>query len=184
MTLCPPVSTDPYACALLTYRGNVIAIDLIGAGIPVITSLLFLGVLYRRRGPPTFRRIAIYTILTLALGLAAAGEFTLWSYLYGGISVSGSVLEFTVLLPIGIAEYMILDRMGRVQGYPFQSYIIGTFGMFMSDVFRTLGGFDVTPQIYGAGEFIDGVFVGGIILMFFYVTTAFIYLRVYRRTRG
>ena len=103
MWACIPVKADPFACALFTYNGNVVAIDLVGAGIPLALSLVFAVRLLVRGGFHVRpRRLAIFTALTVGLGLAAAGEYTVWDSLYGGLAINTRLILYTVILPVGL----------------------------------------------------------------------------------
>ena len=112
------------------------------------------------------RRLAIFTALTVGLGLAAAGEYTVWDSLYGGLSINTRLILYTVILPVGLAGYLLLDRASKPKLSVLQFYIVGTVGTVLSDLFRTFSGaLNVSPQIIGAGGPLDGVFLDGLLVI-------------------
>lgn len=182
MSSCMPVKSDPFACAMFTHNGNVVAIDLFGAGIPLALSMLFTANLLARSVFRVWRyRLAIYAALTIGLGLAAAGEYIVWDSLYGGISVNTRLLMYTVLLPAGALGFLALDRAARPKLSVLQTYVVGTVGTALSDLFRTFSGtLNVSPQIIGAAGPVDGVFLDGLLLILGYMGCAATYVSVLR----
>ena len=183
MWACVPVKADPFACALFTYNGNVVAIDLVGAGIPLALSPVFAVRLLAGGGfhvQP--RRLAIFTALTVGLGLAAAGEYTVWDSLYGGLSINTRLILYTVILPVGLAGYLLLDRASKPKLSVLQFYVVGTVGTVLSDLFRTFSGaLNVSPQIIGAGGPLDGVFLDGLLVILGYLLGVSLYMMFLRR---
>ena len=183
---CVPVKSDPFACALFTYNGNLVAIDLVGAGIPLLLCLAF-SVYLMAKGhfQASPRRLAIYAALTVGLGLAAAGEYTVWDSIYGGLSVNTRLLLYTVVFPIGVLSFLLLDRARKPKLSIFQIYVVGTLGTVLSDLFRTFSGaLNVSPQIIGAAGPLDGVFLDGLLLILGYMATAVVYVRWVRLNLG
>jgi hypothetical protein len=63
-------------------------------------------------------------------------------------------------------------------------YVLGTAGIVLSDLFRTVSGtLTVSPQIIGESENYDRVFVGGIFMLIAYVMAAFFYFRFWKPLR-
>jgi len=175
--LCIPVASDSLACALFTYNGNVVAIDLLGAGIPLLFCLLssaYLLINGRFRLKP--RRFATLAALTASFGLVVAGEYALWDSIYGGLGVNTRLLIFTVLIPAGVLAFLLLDR-ARVPNLSIlQIYIVGTVGTTLSDFFRIFSGaLNISPVIIGANRLSDGVFLDGLLLILTYLFTAVLY---------
>jgi hypothetical protein len=183
MWACTPVKADPFACALFTYNGNVVAIDLVGAGIPLALSLVFAVRLLIGGGFHVRpRRLAIFTALTVGLGLAAAGEYTVWDSLYGGLAINTRLILYTVILPVGLVGYFLLDRASKPKLSMLQFYIVGTVGTVLSDLFRTFSGaLNVSPQIIGAGGPLDGVFLDGLLVILGYLLGDALYTMFLRR---
>lgn len=182
MPLCSPVKSDPLACILFTYRGNIVAIDLVGAGIPLALSLAFIAIIFVRSGKRVRAyRAAVYTALAIVLGAVAAGEYVLWDFLYGGLSINTRLLLYTVLIPVGIAEFLLLDRARRPKLSLLQTYVVGTVGTTLSDLFRTFSGtLNVSPQIIGAAGLQDGIFLDGLLLILGYLAGAVLYVSIIR----
>ena len=185
MSFCVPVSSDPAACALFSYRGDVVAIDLVGAGIPLALSLVFVFVLFLRGGRRiNVHRIAIYFMMTVILGAAVAAEYLVWDHFYGGLSAPTQLVLFTVIVPVGIALFLLLDRMIPRKLSILQTYVVGTVGMALSDLFRTFSGLvNASPQIIGADGLQDGVFLDGLLLVLGYVFGAYLYVSIKRYLR-
>ena len=182
MWACIPVKADPFACALFTYNGNVVAVDLVGAGIPLALSLVFAARLLIGGGfHVRARRLAIFTALTVGLGLAAAGEYVVWDSLYGGLAINTRLILYTVILPVGLAGYFLLDRASKPKLSMLQFYVVGTVGTVLSDLFRTFSGaLNVSPQIIGAGGPLDGVFLDGLLVILGYLLGMSLYMMFLR----
>lgn len=119
----------------------------------------------------------IYTALTVGLGLAAAGEYTAWDSVYGGLSINTRVILYSLILPVGALAFLLLDRARRPRLAVLQTYMVGTIGTILSDLFRTFSGaLNVSPQIIGAAGPIDGVFLNGMFMVMSYLATAVIYI--------
>lgn len=186
MPICVPVKSDLFACALFVYGGNTVAIDLVGAGIPLALCVVFsVHLMAKDRLRISPRRLAIYTLLTVGLGLGGAGEYTLWDTVYGGLAVNTQLLLYTLLLPVGAIGFLLLDRTRLPNLSILQIYVVGTVGTVLSDLFRTFSGaLNVSPQIIGASGPLDGVFLDGVFLILYYVATAAAYGLVLRIRRG
>jgi len=182
MSICVPVKSDPFACVLFMYNGNVIALDLIGAGVPLAACLILAVYLLLKTG---FRarpkRLVVYTVLAVGLGLAAAGEYILWDQVYGGLGISTSLILYSLIIPVGAIAFLILDRERKPTLSIPQMYIVGTTGTVLSDLFRRFSDIvNVSPQIIGAARFLDGVFVDGFFLIVGYLFAAAIYENYFR----
>jgi hypothetical protein len=162
-----------------------VAIDLVGAGIPLALSLVFVLVLFLRSGRRiNVHRIATYFMMTVILGAAVAAEYLVWDHFNGGLSAPTQLVLFTVIIPVGIALFLLLDRMIPRKLSLLQTYVVGTVGMALSDLFRTFSGLvNASPQIIGANGLEDGVFLDGLLLVLGYVFGAALYVSIKRYLR-
>lgn len=178
LTFCGPISVDWAACYLFSYHGYTVAIDLIGAGIPLVLSVLFVFVLFRRRRQFDSRRLGYYAAFTAVFGALSAGEYLVWDYLFGGISVQTQLFIFSVIYPAGVVQFLLFDRKAKESFSALKSYPIATVSAVLSDLFRTFSGqLNVSPQIIGGNGPYDGVFLGGLYMTIAYLGTAAVYLR-------
>jgi hypothetical protein len=166
---------------LFIYHGNVVAIDLVGAGGPLVVSAIFAVLLFRRaRWGSNPRRVTQHLVFSVSLGVVAALEFALWGMLYGGISVLGQFFIFSVIFPAGALQFLLFDRGRKERVSPLKPYMVGTLGLVLSDLFRTFSGsLNVSPQIIGAGGPLDGVFLGGLFMVIPYLFAAVFYFRIW-----
>jgi hypothetical protein len=181
---CQPVPQDAYACALFTYQGNIVAIDLVGAAAPLLASVMLVSISFLR-GSRTLRlgRITTYFVLMVTLGAATAGEFMGFDAIFGGISVDTRLLIYTVLVPFGIAQFVLLDRSLKPNLSIPQCYSVGVLGLILSDIFRTFSGtLNVSPLIIGGSGPYDAVFLGPLFMVIGYLFGATGYV-VYRRRK-
>ena len=123
------------------------------------------------------RRLTIYAILTIGLGLASAGEYTLWDSLDGGLSIDTRLILYTVLLPVGAIGFLLLDSARKPRLSILQFYIVGAVGAVLTDLFRIFSGaLNVSPEIIGAAGPQDGVFLDGFLLILGYIVCATAYV--------
>ncbi len=157
----------------------MVGIDLIGVGIPLLVSVAFLLVLLRRKaGGFAPRRLFSYAAFVVVVGALAAAEFGVWDYLFGGISVQTQFFLFTLIYPAGIVQFLLFDRSSKQLVSALKSYPIGTFSVTLSDLFRTFSGsLNVSPQIIGANQVQDGVFLSGLYMTITYLASAWVYFR-------
>jgi hypothetical protein len=183
LLFCEGIPQDVFGCYLFSYRGNVVAIDVVGAGIPLAMSLIFLIRLgIRSGGHFSLRRMGLNASLIVALAAATAGEFTLWSALFGGISINTRVLLYTVILPIGFLQFWLLDRRHNSRVSISPTYIVGVLGLTLSDLLRTFtGAIDVSPQIIGGGGPSDAIFLGPLFVIMGYLFADALYVIIRRR---
>lgn len=119
------------------------------------------------------RRLLCYILLTVGIGLVAWVDYLIYDSLYGGLAVSISLILLTTIVPASVFQFLFDKRnMRKIRNvaYPMaRSYSVGTFGMILSDLLRTFSGaVNVSPQIIGANQWEDGVFLDGIILAISY----------------
>lgn len=161
----------------------MVAIDLVGAGIPLIVTLLF-GILLFKRGKwrASPKRAALQSVFVVVLALIAAIEFTIWGLIYGGISIQTQLFLFTVIYPAGAIQFILFDRGSKEAISPMKPYMVGTMGIVLSDLFRTFSGFlSVSPQIFGGSGPLDGVFLCGLFMSATYLLAALVYYRLWSR---
>jgi len=177
LPLCLLLRNNPLRCVLFTYNGNLVAIDLVGAVIPLIVSILIVALLLNHsRGRFRIGRAAKYAVLAAALGGLGASEYTIWGRIFGTLSVDALFFELSLILPAGVLQFWYLDRSRRIEAPVLKSYVVGTLGLLVSDLIRTFSGaLDVSPQIIGAREFLDAIFLAGPLLMLFYAMSALAY---------
>jgi hypothetical protein len=185
VTLCAPVKSDSLACQLFSYRGNTVAIDLLGAVVPIILSVLIIFILmFNGKKRISLRRVVGYLLLTFFIGFTAAVFYQVFE---GGLAVSAALPIMGVIFPAAILQSVLLERRNlrainlsniRNMTSPIlrslgKSYVVGTFGIVLSDLVRIFGldnvivALNVSPMIIGAYQYEDGVFVDGLWMMFF-----------------
>jgi len=181
--LCQGIPQDLFGCYLFSYRGNVVAIDIVGAGIPLALSLFFLirlGIHSGGRISP--RRIGFGASLVVVLAAATAAEYTIWDALFGGISINTGVLLYTVILPIGFLHFWLLDRKSGSRPPISPAYIVGALGLTLSDLLRTFtGALNVSPLIMGGGGPWDAIFLGPLLVVIGYLFADALHVVINRR---
>lgn len=183
MLLCEGIPQDIFGCYLFSYRGNVVAFDIVGAGLPLALSTILLVRMWNRSGGDISpRRIYLGSSLIIALAVATAAEFTLWSALFGGISIDTRLLLYTVILPIGFLQFWLLDRRRNSQPSISPAYVVGALGLMLSDLLRTFSGeLNVSPQIIGGAGPSDAIFLGPFFVILGYFFADALYVMVRRR---
>src|SRR2546426_8559787 len=85
---------------------------------------------------------------------------------------------FTLIYRAGIVQFLLFDRSSRQLVSALKPYPIGTFSVTLSDIFRTFSGsLNVSPQILGANQVYDGVFLSGLYMTLAYLSTALVYFK-------
>ena len=152
------------------------ALDLVGAVVPLLLSALVIVFLFLRSGRKvSLRRTTSYSVLIILLGTVIAAEFTAPDFFLGGVEVSA----WSLYISLFIAASVQLWRLDHRPGFEalLRSYVIGTFALILSNLFRTFAGVvNASPQVIGAGGAMDAVFLAGPYLALFYMmaTMAFV----------
>jgi hypothetical protein len=183
LDLCTPLKVDVFACQLFAYRGNVVALDIVGAGLPIIVSIILLLRMGLQTGRSTsWRRVMGFILLTTILGLATAFEYATWDSIFGGIAINTRLLLYTVILPIGVIEFWTFNRFSLPRLSISRAYVIGTFGLAMSDLIRIFSGAaNFSPQIIGGAGPLDVIFSGPLFVIVGYLSAAVLYSAVQER---
>ncbi len=165
MPLCVTIPQDALGCYLFSWQGNVVAIDMLGAGIPILLSLLIiLYLMLRGRGRVSFRRTAISLLFVLVIGAVVAFPYILAWEFYHTLGLSKWV-NIPLVFTLAIIQVVIIDKPKEVM-LPLTTYVYWTFGAILSDLIRILSGtLDVTPLIIGASGIEDLIFDMGFIMM-------------------
>lgn len=165
---------------LFPYNGGLVAIGLIGGVVPLLASAL---VVAARTGPrsgdekeaPFKSRVFWLAVALIALFLTAF--FTAAHALYGGLGLP-KLWAFWLVFAGAIAgvDYWWLrgKRLGVLEGTA-ECYVMGTLGVFASDLIRTLTGLASAPgkaAVWGGGGFLDILFWFGL-----YVALSFVSFR-------
>lgn len=176
-----PAGQGP-ARALFPYGGETVGIALTGGALPVAISLLLVAVLRRRplreasAGP--FRSRPYWLSVGL-IALLATVMFSLSHELYGGLTLQESWAFWSVIVgaAAGVGYWWLRGRSLPVGYGCAECYVMGTLGMFASDIVRTLSGLAIVPgavAVWGGGGFHDLVFWFGI-----YASLAFLGVRLF-----
>lgn len=174
-----PTGTGP-AFALFPYHGELVAIGAIGGVFPLLLCAMMVSALttFQRMGrrPAPFAGPE-YWLAVLLLGLMITGLFAASHAVYGGLGLT-KVWAFWLIFAGGVAgvDYWWLrgSELSVGEGAA-ECYVLGTLGVFASDVIRTLSGMASAPgsaAVWGGGGFLDILFWFGI-----YMTLAFVCLR-------
>jgi hypothetical protein len=184
--VCQGIIGDNYTCVLTSFNGKIIGIDVVGAVIPIVISLLLLLTFAIYSRPIDWIRTAIWGLFTTVLGVITALEFMEWDYIYGGLLINTTVIFYT-FVPIGIAAYLVLDR-GSGHKTVFRAaipiYIMGVFGNTLADVIRISSNSTSNPiQIIGGAGIRDGIFSGWVMVLLGYYVGVLLYTVVLRYVR-
>jgi hypothetical protein len=159
---------------LFQYHKQTIEVNLVGGVIPLVVSLgLAVFLIFRRRKVIPVLNYSISVGLVYSLAWAASDVVT------HQISAPGFVFIGVDVLFVGIwlrAYHSEINRDTIGSSY-LQVYAIGTFGIFLSDVIRTISSFasvpylglDVTLLIIGGAGPSDAVFVAGIYFLLIFL---------------
>jgi hypothetical protein len=166
------------AYSLFPYDDEVVGISLWGGIIPILASLLILETgTWDKRDPRPFRSWR-YWLVVLATALVATIVFSVSHELIGGLELSkpAAIVAIEVGAATGIGYWWFRgQRLPLVQGIA-ECYVMGTLGIFGSDVIRTLSLLATTPgaaTVWGGGGLHDLVLWFGL-----YVSISFTCVRV------
>lgn len=162
---------------LFQHGNTIVEINLVGALLPLVFSLLII-VFYRRRFHGL--RAAAFSVIGFLL-ITAVGSIE--SLVYGTISTPGWVFILYWLLMIFLYSRLrvVRDEVLLVAG---ELYVVGTLSVLFDDLVRTLLGFmnvpfiglTITPNIWGAGGPFDGIFMTGVYQALLYMMIASVML--------
>jgi hypothetical protein len=158
---------------LFPYREELVAVGLVGGVLPLLISALMVAVLTTapRRGdlPSPFRSRA-YWLAAVLISLFITLFFSASNVLYGGLGLP-RLWAFWLVLAGGAAgaDYWWLRgrRLPAFDGAA-ECYVLGTLGVFGSDVIRTLTGLASAPgeaAVWGGGGLLDILFWFGLYLV-------------------
>lgn len=171
-----PIGSGP-AFALFPYHGELVAIGAIGGVFPLLLCAMMVSAL------TTFERVErrvapftgpMYWLAVLLLGLMITALFGLSHEVYGGLGLT-KLWAFWLIFAGGVAgvDYWWLRGSDLTLGEgAAECYVLGTLGVFGSDVIRTLSGMAGAPgsaAIWGGGGFLDILFWFGIYMALAYV---------------
>jgi hypothetical protein len=180
LPFCVAIPQDALGCYLFSWQGNVVAIDMLGAGIPILASLfIILYLMLRGRGKASSRRIIVSLLFVLVIGAVVALPYILAWEFYHSLGLSKWV-NIPLVFALAIIQVAIVDKPKEVM-FPLTTYVYWTFGAILSDLIRILSGtLNVTPLIIGASGIDDLIFDMGFIMMLACVFFSVFY--VYRTT--
>ncbi len=167
---------------LVSYKGELIAISVLGAILPLMLSTLGILVVLQARGPSEpSRNLGLRFLLSVVLlAILSAIVFTLSNALYGGLALPQSwALASAFVGAAGGVGFALRVEEREVLSGTVECYAAGTFGMFLGDLIRTFGGLAYVPGsalVWGGGGFLDYVFWFGI-----YLSLGFLLFTVLRR---
>ena len=166
------LSNPAINCSFLLFQlGNTpVEINLVGAVLPLMASVTILGY-YRKR--VLWLRVVGFTLASFAI-ITAVGSAI--GAIYGTIAVMGWVYILFWLLIVAWYSGLTVSRT-TVWLTAGGLYVIGTFGVFLDDVIRTLLGFlnvpilglRISPNIWGAAGPLDGIFMTGMYQVVLYL---------------
>ena len=173
--LVPPGPGLEYA--LFPYDGELVAIGLTGGVLPLFASLAMLAVSTGPRrddGHPAPFRSPVYWLAVLLVVLFITLFFSASHALYGGLGLP-KLWAFWLVLGGGVAGvdyWWLRGRRLAVAWGTAECYVMGTLGVFGSDVVRTFTGLASAPgeaAVWGGGGLLDILFWFGL-----YVSLSFL----------
>ena len=158
--------------AMFSYNKEIVAISLLGAELPVLVVAVAVSTLYFFTWPFNMPQGVFRRSFFISTGIVAGLSVLVFSVsraLYGGWALPPSWSEMAVFVGAGGgALYAWFRSRGKnLVATSLECYAIGTFGMLLSDVIRTLTGMVSSPggaTIWGGGGLLDFVFWFGIYL--------------------
>ncbi len=142
---------------LFRYYGELIAIDLVGAVIPLLVCFtLILTVLLRgakRRGGGAFEESRFW-LSVLAIALVSTAVFTAASAEFGGLNlpVSWSIALIPGGAVVGVAFGLTRRKDEKLLAGFAECYVLGTLATLLSDLVRTLSGLVRAPVLAWGGD--------------------------------
>jgi uncharacterized membrane protein len=155
---------------LFQYGSEVVEINLVGALFPLLVSAFFV-ISYRRS--LHWLKVGKFVLVGFAIITAVS---SVWSWILGGLGLPGWLyILFWLLIVIWYSRLRFVR--GEVFQVAAEVYVVGTLGVFLDDAVRTLLGFGnfpilglrITPNIWGAGGLMDGIFMTGMYQAIFYL---------------
>jgi uncharacterized membrane protein len=155
-----------------------VEINLVGAVLPLLVSIVIL-VHYRKR--LRWLRIAKFTFASFVV-ITAIGSAI--GSIYGTIAIMGWVYILFWLLIVTWYSRLRFDRSDALLTAS-ELYVVGTLGVLMDDIVRTLlgllnvpiVGLAITPNIWGAAGPLDGIFMTGEYQVIIYLLMAIVLRR-------
>ena len=172
---------------LFPYNGEVVAIGLIGGVLPLLLSAAMVGA---RAGTKKddehdvpFRSQAYWLAIAL-IALLLTAFFTAAHALYGGLGLPKLWAFWLVFAGAvaGVDYWWLRGKRLAVLDATAECYVMGTLGVFESDLVRTLTGLASAPgraAVWGGGGFLDILFWFGL-----YAALSFLSFSVVRRLLG
>ena len=167
--------------ALFPYGGELVAIGLVGGVVPLLASFAMLaasaGLRMDDEHPLPFRSLA-YWLAVLLVALFITLFFTASRVLYGGLGIPKLWAFWLVFAGsvVGVDYWWLRGRRLGLAGGMAECYVMGTLGVFASDLIRTLTGLASAPgeaAVWGGGGLLDVLFWFGL-----YSSLSFLILRV------
>jgi hypothetical protein len=166
--------------SLFQYGGETVAIGLAGGGLPLLVSLALVASLVGGSGEDDHApfRSEAYWAGVLLIAIFVTGVFSASGALYGGLGIP-RVWAFWLVVAggaAGVGYWMLRGKSLGLAAGAAECYVMGTLGVFASDVIRTLSGQASAPgelAVWGGGGLLDVFFWFGI-----YVALSFVGLRV------
>jgi uncharacterized membrane protein len=167
-------------CSFLLFQIGTtpVEINLVGAVLPLIASVIILTH-YRKR--LRWSRVANFTLASFVV-ITAIGSAL--GAIYGTIAIMGWVY---ILFWLSFVLWYSRLKIVRADAWltAGELYVIGTLGVFLDDVVRTLLGFlnvpvvglKIAPNIWGAAGPLDGIFLSGMYQVVFYLLMATFLIR-------
>jgi hypothetical protein len=170
-----PLGPGP-AYVLFPYHGELVGIGLVGGVVPLIVSAMMVAAssFGRERGAHPFEGRAYWTAMLL-VALFITLLFSASHAVYGGIGLSRLWAFGLVLMGCVAGVYYWWfrgRRLGAVDGVA-ECYVMGTLGVFSSDVVRTFTGLASAPgeaAVWGGGGFLDILFWFGLYVALSFLT--------------
>jgi uncharacterized membrane protein len=169
------LSNPAINCSFFLFQsaGTIIEINLVGAVLPLLLSACLL---FHYRERLHWPRIIGFTLASFAI-ITAIGSAV--GAVYGTIAIMGWVyILFWLLIVSWYSRLRFVRADARVTAG--ELYVVGTLGVFLDDVVRTFLGFlnvpvvglAITPNIWGAGGPLDGIFMTGLYQVLIYFLMA------------
>ena len=167
-------------CSFLLFQigETPVEINLVGAVLPLLVSLIMVTY-YRKR--LRWLRVAGFTFASFLI-IASIGSII--GAIYGTISVMGWVYIIFWMLVVSWYSRLKVSRTD-VWLTAGELYVIGTLGVLLDDMVRTFLGFlnvpvvglRISPNIWGAGGPLDGIFMTGMYQVVLYLLMVIFLIR-------
>ena len=166
-------AVPPYSgpvLSLFPYLGEVVGMSFVGAGLPLILSVVFVVLVLafpeRGRSPQAFRG-RLYWLVPLPICLANVVVFGISHELYGGLALTSSWATGAYFAGASLGVAYAWTRGSKLGVVPalMEAYVMGTMGTFLADLVRTLTGLVRVPgeaAVWGGNGLLDLLFWFGI----------------------